>query len=97
MRKEKALIGLLRSLVDLLTEESWYSYLPDYELGVEMKNWWISPKPWVSIMDGSLVEKITDIAVRVYKAFSDAAPNQLHLLLEGDSVISTTHPDPITP
>ncbi len=75
----------------------WYSYLPDHEFGIEMKNWWISPKPWVSIMDGSLVEKITDIAVRVHKAFSDATPNQLHLLLEGDSVISTTHPDPITP
>jgi hypothetical protein len=67
----------------------WYSELPNHEFDIGMKNWSISEKPWVMIMNGEMAPKIIELAVRVNKAFS--RNSQLHLLRE--DLLNAIEPD----
>ncbi|MDE3022699.1 MAG: PD-(D/E)XK nuclease family protein [Pseudomonadota bacterium] len=57
----------------------WYSWA-EQEFGEGMDDWQTSEKPWLLIHDGSLVKKITELAIRVKEVFSKA--NQFQLLLK---------------
>lgn len=48
----------------------WYSELPNHEFDVGLKDWSISEKPWVMIMNGEMALEIIELAARVRNAFS---------------------------
>ncbi len=65
----------------------WYSELPDREFDADMRDWSISEKPWVMIMnDNEMAPKIIDLAVRVREVFSQNS--QLRLLCEEEPINS---------
>jgi hypothetical protein len=68
----------------------WYLDSPNHEFDVGMKDWSISEKPWVMIMNGEMAPKIVELAVRVNKAFS--RNDQLHLLCE-EELVNSIEPD----
>jgi len=56
----------------------WYSELPNHEFDSGMKNWSVSDKPRVMLMNGEMAPRIVELSVRVHKAFSQNS--QIHLL-----------------
>lgn len=63
----------------------WYSTATDQALDADqIDDWWSDSAPWIAINDGTLVDKIVDLACRVHQAFEKES-SKMDLLLPGPS------------